>query len=182
MDVWGTLKEVVAKGAPILANAIVPGSGGIASTLIGNVLGIDPNDPEKMISELKKANPEVWVKLKEVQMQHEAKLIELGIENDKMYLDDIKNAREREIEIAKSGGSNTPMYILASLIVVGFFILMCILIFKTTAIPEGTKEIAYILVGTLSANFGQVCQYFFGSSKGSNDKNKFLSSNMSFKK
>ena len=63
---------------------------------------------------------------------------------------------------------NWPMYILAALIVSGFFGLIGILLFH--AIPEGSADATFMLFGTLSTCFAAIVSYFFGSSKGSADK------------
>lgn len=64
------------------------------------------------------------------------------------------------------------IYILATIIVVGFYILMIGLI--KYPLPEVNKDAALLLFGSLAASFGAVVNYFFGSSKGSSDKNILL--------
>ncbi len=64
------------------------------------------------------------------------------------------------------------MYALGALVVAGFFFILFI-IFRA-ALPEGNKEIAYLVIGALVAKFGDVVNYFFGSSKGSADKNEMM--------
>lgn len=64
------------------------------------------------------------------------------------------------------------MYALGALVVAGFFFILFI-IFRA-ALPEGNKEIAYLVIGALVAKFGDVVNYFFGSSKGSADKTEML--------
>jgi len=174
-DIWDTIKKGVADiGVPLLANAIVPGSGGFASSLVKKVLGVESGTEAEMIEAIANATPEQVIQLKELEIKHEERLIELSVETDKMYLKDVQNARNREIEIKKAGGSNWPMYTLGSLITIGFFALVGILLFKETAIPAGSREVAFMLFGTLSTGFGSVIAYFFGSSKGSSEKNKML--------
>jgi len=172
-DIWGSVKSIVSKTLPILGNAIVPGIGGIAGSLIAEVLGVDPNDPKQIETELKNANPEVWAKLKESTMKHEERLIELGMENDKMYIADVQNARNREVEITKATGKfNTPLYILAGLIVFGFFSTLGITMFVD--LSASNLQISSLLLGTLATSFGMIIQYFYGSSKGSTEKNAVL--------
>ena len=42
------------------------------------------------------------------------------------------------------------------------------------AIPEGNNDVLMVLVGVFASQFTSVVQYFFGSSKGSSDKNEIL--------
>lgn len=64
------------------------------------------------------------------------------------------------------------MYLLGALIVAGFFLLLYLLVYQ--AVPELNKDILNIVVGALIGMAGNVVNYFFGSSKGSADKNELL--------
>lgn len=63
-------------------------------------------------------------------------------------------------------------YVLASIIVIGFFSLLALLLFQP--LPPDTSGVIFMLFGALSAAFGAVVQYFFGSSVGSSDKTEIL--------
>lgn len=65
------------------------------------------------------------------------------------------------------------MYVLATIVVVGFFVLCGILM--KYSLPEGSSEVVFMLFGTLSTGFGTILAYFFGSSKSSSDKTKLMS-------
>lgn len=64
------------------------------------------------------------------------------------------------------------MCALGALLVVGFFTVV-IVVFKTE-MPQANKDIGLLVIGALVAKFGDVVSYFFGSSKGSSDKNEYL--------
>ena len=68
--------------------------------------------------------------------------------------------------------NNKAVYILASLIVAGFFGLLSLLLFQP--LPPDSSGVIFMLFGALSAAFGAVVQFFFGSSKGSSDKTELL--------
>lgn len=171
-DLWKSVKGIVGKVAPVLGNAIVPGAGGVAGTLIANVLGCD-DDPMSIEKAMINATPEQITKLKEIETKHEERLIELGIENDKLYVQDTQNARQREIEIVKAtGGKDYNLYILAWTVIFGFFFLCGLLMYRP--LPDGANDVIFMLFGGLATGFGTVLQYFFGSSKSSNDKTKII--------
>jgi cytochrome c biogenesis protein CcdA len=67
---------------------------------------------------------------------------------------------------------NLFMYILGALIVLGFFGLLALLIYK--GIPEQNNDVLNITIGGLLAAFATIVSYFYGSSKGSHDKNEML--------
>ena len=64
------------------------------------------------------------------------------------------------------------MYILGSLIVIGFFGLLYLLI--RFSIPAENINMLNIVVGALIGSFTTVVGYFFGSSKGSAEKTQLL--------
>ena len=64
------------------------------------------------------------------------------------------------------------MYALGALIVVGFFFVLYIVF--VAEVPQGNKDLGLLVIGALVAKFGDVVSYFFGSSKGSSDKNNLL--------
>lgn len=171
-DLWNKIKNVVGTSAPVLGNAIVPGIGGAAGSLIAKALGCEPK-PEAIDTAISK-DPQAVFKLKELETQHSEFLINAAHENDKMYLNDIQSARQREIEVTKSTGKlNWPMYVIALVIFIGFFIVLGCL-FKIPLIMAN-KDIIVYTVGGLQTAFITVVAYFFGSSKGSSDKNDILS-------
>lgn len=64
------------------------------------------------------------------------------------------------------------MYGLGALIVIGFFFILWIIFGKV--LPTENKEIGLLVIGALVAKFGDVVNYFFGSSKGSADKTELM--------
>lgn len=64
------------------------------------------------------------------------------------------------------------MYILGGLITLGFFGLLGLLIFNPT--PMENKDLLNITIGSLIAGFTTVVGYFYGSSKGSAEKNELI--------
>ncbi len=61
------------------------------------------------------------------------------------------------------------MYALGGLIAIGFFVTLIYLIYNGTF-----KEQVGIVLGALVGAFSMVVAYFYGSSKGSSDKNELL--------
>ncbi len=61
------------------------------------------------------------------------------------------------------------LYILGAIIVIGFFMTLIFLI--VNGAYESTLQ---LVIGSLIAAFGTVVGYFYGSSKGSADKNELL--------
>jgi ABC-type cobalt transport system substrate-binding protein len=64
------------------------------------------------------------------------------------------------------------LYLLAIIVVVGFFILIAFLVLNPPK-PDSTG-VSFMLFGTLATAFGAVINYFFGSSQGSAEKTEML--------
>ena len=88
---------------------------------------------------------------------------------------DLDSARKREMAVATS--ENAPYLnkivtpVLAIAILVATFILFGLVMFAEGMIDTTRKDIIIYVLGVLSAISTQIVSYYFGSSKGSNDKN-----------
>jgi hypothetical protein len=67
---------------------------------------------------------------------------------------------------------NLPLYILAAIIIIGFFTVLGLLLFKP--IPEANQRVLDMLLGALVTCFIAIVMYWFGSSKGSADKTEMM--------
>ena len=162
------LKSLVGKTAPILASAIDLTGGGAAIGMIANILGVG-DDPDKMVKAIE-SNPELALEFEKIQSEKKVQLEEIAMKLDLAYLADRQDARHREIEVQKAGGSNIPLYTLAGVNTVGFFAFA--IMSALGAVDDST--IMNLMVGALIANFTSVINYFFGSSQGSKNKTKML--------
>jgi hypothetical protein len=169
------LVKAVSKGAPIIGSLIGGPAGGAAGTalaLLARAFGADPENPEEILQTIKN-DPEAYVKLRQIEAEHERELTALALKSKIADLDDRQSAREREIQITKSTGKKDyNLYVTAWCVLTGFFILTAVLMFYP--LPEGSSQAVYMLFGALAGGFGTVLQYFFGSSKGSSDKTQML--------
>ena len=72
----------------------------------------------------------------------------------------------------KTTAKEIYMYCLGALIVIGFFFILYIVF--VAEVPQGNKDLGLLVIGALVVKFGDVVGYFFGSSKGSADKNEMI--------
>jgi len=63
-------------------------------------------------------------------------------------------------------------YVLAAVIAGGLILVLVLLINNT--IPVENKDVLLVVVGVLASAFTAVVSYFFGSSKGSAEKNEMI--------
>lgn len=64
------------------------------------------------------------------------------------------------------------MYVLGTMIALAFFMTIYFLIFR--AIPEGNKSLVEMALGVEFSSFTLIVGYYWGSSKGSSEKNDLL--------
>jgi hypothetical protein len=162
--------------APLLGGAFLGPAGAAGGTLLKVVAGAfglkDDAKPAEVYQAIQQ-DPDALVKLREIEYKEKELILTTTLQNRIAEFGDTKSARGREVEITKATGKlNVAMYLLAAVIVVGFFVLIYYLM--KTAIPAGNKDVAIMLFGTLSTSFGLVVGYFFGSSKSSADKTSFM--------
>lgn len=178
---WKDVGNAIADFAPGLAGVLggVFGGGAVgtlASTgvaAICSALGLKSTAKPDEVLEAIKSNPEAVLKLKQAEIDFKIKMGEQKLEETKAYLQDTASARNREVEITKATGKrDINQYVLAWVMVSGFFGLTGILLFHS--IPLAQNNVVFMLFGALAAGFGSVMNYYFGSSKGSFEKTQLL--------
>lgn len=189
LDLKKIASTVISKGAKILGNVIGGPVGGAVTNIVASVFKADPDDSDDIISKIN-ADPDAATKLMEIENKHRERLEELSIEASKVELErekanlaDIQSARQREIMfMEKTGKVNYFQYLLAGFIFFGFFLLTALLMFAPIKIDAEIKPVLNLLFGGLVSGFATVLAYYFGSSKGSSDKNVLLGSGTPSKK
>lgn len=173
---WKDVGEAVKKYAPMLGTALAGPAGGAAGTAVSLLLGAfglgDDTKPAEALAAIQ-ASPEMALKLKELEDKHQETLAQLAFQSLQAQLADVQNARSREVEITKATGKrDINLYILAWVVVVGFFVETALMMYVT--IPPANVGPVNILFGALVAGFTGVLGYFFGSSQSSDLKTKLM--------
>jgi len=178
---WKDVGNTVATIAPTLGKVI----GGIVGgpeigTLAGNAIsglfglfGLKPDSTPDQLNEAIAKDPQSALKLRQSEMEYNLALNKQKLDEQDAFLRDIQNARNMMVETTKATGKrDVNLYALAWVIVVGFFSLTCLLIFRD--VPKDSNGVIFMLFGALVAGFGSVVGYFFGSSKSSADKTELI--------
>jgi hypothetical protein len=166
------LGSVLTKIAPTLATAIGgPLAGGAVAALEGvfglKTDGTTSDKQEALVAAISGATPDQLLALKKADQDYAVQMETLGIKREELAGTDRDSARKREADVK----DNTPK-ILAYAITIGFFSVLAALMFGK--IPDGTKEVLYIMLGTLGTAWTGVISYYFGSTSGSAEKTKLL--------
>jgi hypothetical protein len=154
---------LLSQGAGKLAEMVKGKAASVAVEMIADKLGVDRN--EKAIEDHLTSHPEEMVKLEQLDVQRlEAQLA------------DVQNAREMQM---KAMDSDDPVvrrfiYLFAwfwSLVSVGYFFSVTFLV-----VPAEGRDFANIILGFLVGTaVTTIFAFFYGSSKGSQDKNNMIS-------
>ena len=178
---WKDVGSGIANVAPVIANVIgsIAGGtivGGAAEKVVSGLLSLFGLKPDATPDQLNNAiaqDPQAALKLRQAEMEYNLALNKQKLDDQQAFLNDIQNARNMMVETTKATGKrDVNLYALAWLIVAGFFMLTCLLVFKD--LPKDSNGVIFMLFGALSAAFGSVVGYFFGSSKSSGEKTELL--------
>ncbi len=149
-------------------------SGG-ANTLVDSVGKVLDN-----VVTTKEEKMQLENEIRKSEMQFQLDLKKLSLEEQQMVLNDMSNARQREVQMLNAPNTTKlnrnlmPMMALGTILIV--LALFYVLIFSPKVIQSDSKDIVMYILGVLSAVLTQIYSYYFGSSAGSADKAKTLAS------
>jgi hypothetical protein len=160
--------DIIKAVAPTAATLIAGPLGGLAVTAIGEALGMSEPTREKIEQALTggQLTGEQIVALRTAEQNLKVRLRELDIRVEELEVQDRQSAREMQV---KTGSRVTPT--LALVVIGGFLGMAGGVLFgglKADSVIAGT------IIGYLSAKAEQVLSYYFGSSRGSDDKSGML--------
>ncbi len=175
-DLGDTLLDI----APLAGKIIGGPFAAIGISAIQAIFGDDETSPEELAQRIKNATPEQLIALRKIDGQLEVQLKELGIKKEELVFKDRANARE----LFKQ--NSWPQILLSALFVLGYFTITGLLAYfaVNAGAVNGTQgiEINPLLFGMLSTVIGvltaaipQILNFWFGSSKGSQDKSQMMS-------
>lgn len=151
--------------APTVASALGGPLAGIAVSAISKAIGVEEDKVNDLISS-NKMTPEQIAQIKVAEIELKKQEQELGLNFEKLAVDDRKSAREMQMTTR----SLVPP-ILAGTITLGFFgILILLLLGKV----EGDNNTILIMLGSLSTAWTGIIAYYFGSSAGSQAKTELM--------
>ena len=150
--------------APTLATALGGPLAGLAVDAISKAVGIDPKDVTKTISEGKLTADQI-AQIKTAELAMAARAQELGLDFEKIAVDDRKSAREMQVSTQSwiPGG-------MAIIVTCGFFGILIGLMtehFKTS-------DALMLMLGSLGTAWTGIIAFYFGSSAGSQKKDELL--------
>ena len=150
--------------APTIATALGGPLAGLAVDAISKAVGIDPKDVNKTIADGKLTADQI-AQIKTAELAMAARAQELGLDFEKIAVDDRKSARQMQ--------ATTQSWIpglMAIAVTVGFFGILIGLMtehFKTS-------DALMLMLGSLGTAWTGIIAFYFGSSAGSQKKDELL--------
>lgn len=157
------LKQV----APTIATALGGPLAGMAVSAISKAIGVDEDKVSDIISS-NKLNAEQVAQLKMAELELQKQAQELGLNFEKLAVEDRKSAREMQ---ATTRSWVPPL--LAAAVTVGFFAILGGMMFGKMSVADNTA--LTMMLGSLGTAWTGIIAYYFGSSAGSQAKTEMLS-------
>lgn len=168
------LGKTISAIAPLAGKIIGGPFAALGISAIQLALGTDETEPEALAKQIKKATPEQLIALRNIDAGLKVQLKELDIKEQHLEYQDRANARTLFTQ------NSTPQILLSALFVLGYFIVTGLLSYYAVS---ATKDVEInpllfgmlgTVIGVLTAAIPQILNFWFGSSKGSQDKSQMM--------
>lgn len=167
MKIRGKLKRLIGAAAPTLGAVLGGPLGGMAGKFVADALGVDD---ERQALELLETDPEALLKLKQAELDFEARMEELDVDLAKVMAEDRAGARA----LAQAKGI-WPQVVLSALFIAGYFVIVGLFFSSTLEVPM--SDAFNVLMGVLTAAVPQILAFWFGSTSGSARKTEIIARN-----
>ncbi|QSM00587.1 TMhelix containing protein [Oceanospirillum phage vB_OliS_GJ44] len=160
---WSDITGLIGKAAPMLGGVIGGPAGAAVGSMVASALGVE--DTPDAVAQAIKNDPDAMLKLKQLEADE--------AENLRKYQFNVLDAELKDKQSAREAHKHNHMpavicVALTFLVGAGAYLLFSVVI------PEGNKEIAYLLFGTLLAKWGDSIAYWVGTTRSSAEKTKMI--------
>lgn len=174
---WTKVKSAIGTIAPWIAGTLGSPVAGVAVKALCDTFGLSSDaSPDNIATALAGASPEQLTTLKLAELKHAEFMQQLGYTHieqlEQLTVADRDSARKREADLAKAGAKDNTDKVLAALAVVLFIVLIWFV--STGNVAEGMRDGFWMLAGAAVSIVKDVYGYYFGSSHGSQDKDKTI--------
>ena len=151
--------------APTIASCLGGPLAGLAVTAVSKLFGVQPTEVKSMIDNNKLSADQIaLLQLEEIRFREQTQA--LGLNFEQLAVEDRKSARDMQV-----GTLSFVPPLLSILVTAGFFGILSYLLINPTMNPNPT---ILVMLGSLGTAWIQIIAFFFGSSSGSQNKDKFL--------
>lgn len=159
-------RSIVGTVAPTIATALGGPMAGAAVKFLGSqFLGDESATEEQIANFVKSASPDTLLQLKQADNEFALQMEKLGVDVFKIEADDKKNAR------SEHKASNMPAILSIALT---FLVAGIVTLLFWVDVPGGAREVLFMLLGYVVKEWGGSMQYWFGTTRGSAEKNLLM--------
>lgn len=160
--------SILSKITPVLAKALGTPLAKSAKEVVAKAILDKLNVPDAELSKaLESLTPEQIATLKQAEMDFNERMAQMGVDLEALAVDDRKDARKMAIETKDI----TPK-VIAWVVLLGWVSVQILLFF--VVIPSVNEDFLLRTLGTLDAAVTMVLAFYFGSSSGSDSKNRTI--------
>jgi hypothetical protein len=152
--------------APGIATALGGPLAGLAVTAISKALNIDEEDVKSTI-ESGRLSADQLSSLKQAEIELQSKAQELGLNFEKLAVDDRKSAREMQMSTKSFVPALLSILVVCAWALIQYFLL-------THVIAQEMRELVARVLGTLDGALMLVLSFYFGGSSDSQNKDDLL--------
>jgi hypothetical protein len=154
--------------APTVASALLGPMGGIAVTTLGGIFGVSSPTQDKIADVITNAQltPDHIAEIKKLELQYQDDEKERGFKYSELEFRDGDSARNMQVAT-----HSTMPPILAIIVTVGFFSILIFMVMNSAYKPT---EPLLVMLGSLGTAWTGIIGFYFGSSHGSQAKDKLL--------
>lgn len=163
---WKSIGSKVLEAAPVIGGILGGPVGAIVGTvggMVANVLGVSPTPAA--VAQALSSNPDAMLKLKELEYAELANLRQAYFDQNRLEVLDRMNAR-------KTHGAHWMTIVLPLVLLAVVSSITWALIWM--AIPEGSRDIIYMITGQLLGFMGAALAYWNGTTRSSSEKTAML--------
>lgn len=172
------LAKLVAQAAPLLGGVLGGPAGAAIGSIVASKFGGDVNNPADLLQKIQ-GDPQSAVKLLEIQSTNQVELERLhmqmadnalkyeSMDKSTAYLDR-NSAREREIQLARSGQRDYTSSTLAYLLTFGVFTALSYLFINE--VPDENKEVIVTIISSMMTVWVTAMGFYFGSTSTAKQK------------
>lgn len=156
---WKELGKTIAGYAPLLGGAIGGPAGASIGSIVASVFNVS-NEPDAILAAIK-ADPEAAAKLRIAELENKTELQKIAVELAKYEIADKQNARK------ENKHSKVPAILsgVLSAVIIGIIYMLFY-----TVVPDGSKDVLFMLLGVVVKEWGGAMQYWFGTTRSSANK------------
>jgi len=164
-------KSIVRTVAPAMASAIgTPAAGAVVAMLSNAIFGHEDATQEELATIIQGGHltPDQLASIRKADNDFKVQMAQIAADTEKAYIADTDAARRQTVALAQADSriAWAPV-IISAIITIGFFVCIVLLFAINRDWTERQAALLNVLFGALVIGFGQVCNYWLGSSAGS---------------